>query len=332
MRQIELAPRSIIFAISFVFIWLLGLGLIWLFRELLITLFIAFILKSALKPMVNRLEKRRVPRLVATVLIFSLLIGSLVGFGGFLFPPLLRETAVFLGSIPTLLSKEASSTQPGLLTPLLKMSADALSPSSFTTNILQFAGGIFNNFIYIISILFFSFYFVIDKNPLPSFVMAALGKRHSAFVLKVISMIEQRMSTWLWAQLLLMFIIGLITYIGLTAMQIPYALPLAFLAGLLEIVPILGPVFAALPAILVALATSTPLAGVVVVLYVVIQQVENTLIVPMVMRKTTGMHPVLTLVALSVGGGLGGVSGMFIAIPTALMLETILGEINRRRS
>ncbi|KXK08014.1 MAG: pheromone autoinducer 2 transporter [Microgenomates bacterium OLB22] len=306
MRQIELAPRSIIFAISFVFVWLLGLGLLWMFKELLISLFIAFILKSAIKPMVDRLEKKKIPRLIATVLIFAVLIGFFVGFGGFLFPPLLRETAIFLGSIPELLSKEAASGRPGLLTPLLQMSSSILSPSSFTSNILQFAGGIFNNFIYIISILFFSFYFVIDKNPLPAFVMATLGKKHSAFILRVISLIEKRMSAWLWAELLLMFLIGLITYIGLTAIQIPYALPLAFLAGILEIVPILGPVFAALPAILVALATSTPLAGVVILLYIVIQQVENTVIVPMVMRKTTGIHPVLTLVALSIGGKFGG--------------------------
>jgi predicted PurR-regulated permease PerM len=116
-----------------------------------------------------------------------------------------------------------------------------------------------------------------------------------------------------------MFIIGLATYIGLMLLGIDYALSLALIAGLLEIVPVLGPLIAAVPALIVASAISPWATVTVVILYALIQQAENNLIVPKVMGRAVGFSPLVILIILLVGGKLLGVLGALLAIPITLM-------------
>jgi predicted PurR-regulated permease PerM len=130
-----------------------------------------------------------------------------------------------------------------------------------------------------------------------------------------------------------MFIIGLTTYIGLTILGIEYALPLAVIAGLLELVPTIGPIISSVPAILIALVQSPVLAIAVAALYLLIQQAENNIIVPKVMERAVGVLPLVTILALLIGGTLFGVVGAVIAVPTVAMIQVVveeLGTIRRR--
>ena len=126
---------------------------------------------------------------------------------------------------------------------------------------------------------------------------------------------------------MLMTSIGLLTYIGLSILGVPFALSLAFLAGLLEIVPIIGPIMSAIPAFIVASSASSFLGLGTLVLYLIIQQLENNLIVPYIMNKAVGIHPITTLIALSIGGTLGGILGAILAVPVALIIELSLIHI-----
>jgi predicted PurR-regulated permease PerM len=127
-------------------------------------------------------------------------------------------------------------------------------------------------------------------------------------------------------ELILMTSVGVITYVVLTLLHVPFALSLAFLAGLLEIIPILGPIVSAIPAFIVASASSMLLGGLTVGAYLLVQQVENNVLVPYIMNKAVGIHPITTLVALSIGGTLGGIVGAVLAVPVALVLETVISE------
>jgi predicted PurR-regulated permease PerM len=124
-----------------------------------------------------------------------------------------------------------------------------------------------------------------------------------------------------------MSIIGVTTYIGLLLLGVKYALPLGIIAGLLEAIPNIGPTIAAIPAFLVGFS-QYPLLGLFTVLMSIgIQQLENHIVVPMVMKRVVGLHPILTLIVLVVGGRYAGVMGMLFAIPLALVVETIITKI-----
>jgi len=139
--------------------------------------------------------------------------------------------------------------------------------------------------------------------------------------------LEHHLGGWIRAQLILMSLIGVLVYLGLTILGIEFALPLAILAGLLEIIPNFGPTMAAVPAILMGFAIS-PLTGIAVgALYFLIQQLENSLIVPQVMKRTVGFNPVVTIIALMIGFKLGGAFGAVLAIPFGLMIKAIIFEL-----
>jgi len=127
--------------------------------------------------------------------------------------------------------------------------------------------------------------------------------------------VEDKLGAWLRGQIVLSLAIGVITWFVLTILGIPFALPLAILAGFLEIIPTIGPIIAAIPAVIVAFAIS-PFMGLVVMLaYVGIQVAENNILVPKIMQKAVGLNPVVILVAILIGANLMGIIGALLSIP-----------------
>lgn len=121
-----------------------------------------------------------------------------------------------------------------------------------------------------------------------------------------------------------MFVIGLGCYIGLTIIGIPYALPLGILAGLLEIVPNIGPVISSIPLAIISFGIS-PLKGLMTLaLILIIHQSENYFLTPRIMQKSAGLSPIITLLALAVGFNLAGVTGAIISVPVVVTLKALL--------
>jgi len=121
-----------------------------------------------------------------------------------------------------------------------------------------------------------------------------------------------------------------LSFIGLSLLGVRYAVPLAFLAGLLEIIPNLGPTLAALPAVLVALSSSPLLALGTLALYILIQQLENNFIVPKVMERVLGFNPLVTILAILIGGKLLGILGGILALPTLLLAVIVISHLTGR--
>lgn len=146
-------------------------------------------------------------------------------------------------------------------------------------------------------------------------------------VRKLITNIQEKLGSWFRGQLFLSAVIGGLSFIGLTILDIPYAIPLALMAGIMEVVPVIGPIISSFPAILVALTISPILGLIVGVMYFVIQQLENHLIVPQVMKKAVGLNPLVVILTIAVGSRLLGFAGALLAVPIAVVIQILVTEI-----
>ena len=187
--------------------------------------------------------------------------------------------------------------------------------------------GIFSNAVFFITTLFFGFYFLLEENVIRKIISRFFSEEKAMTASIVFDKAEKRLNAWFWGEITLMTVVGLLTFVGLNLIGIRYALALAVLAGLLEAIPNLGPTLSSVPAILLGFSTSPIMGFAALALYFIVQQLENNLIVPVVMKRAVGLNPIITLMALLIGGKLGGVMGVLLAIPITVFLETILIEI-----
>lgn len=316
-QRIEISSKTIIFTVIF----LISLRALWIVRELIFTLFLAFIFMSALKPIVNKLTRRGIPRALAAFLVLMSTVVWIIFVLAFILPPIITESISFLTNLPDLLVTAF---------PLFENIFTAESALKFfpdiPQNIFKLASGVFSNFFFIVSLIFFTFYFLLEEIFLQRFLQKIMSPSEAKNVVAFIQKVELRMGAWVRGQLILMIVIGFTTYVGLSLLGIRYALSLAFVAGFLEVIPIIGPIVASVPAFLVASSTSLFAGGTTIILYLIIQQLENNIIVPYVINRTAGINPIMTLVALSVGGKLGGLLGAILAVPVAVVVEAAASE------
>jgi predicted PurR-regulated permease PerM len=322
-RKIEISHRTIIFTVVF----LLGLWLLYLLRGVLIILFLALILMAALNPLVDRLGRWRFPRALAIVLIY-LLIFSFIGFAIWgIIPPLINQTQNLISRFPSYLeSLQWIGVDKQVIYSQLNQLTEKLGVIS--NGIIRTFVGFFQNLINIVVLLVISFYLLLERENLGKYLLRFFGDNAEKTGVRIMDEIEKRLGGWIRAMIVLMIIIGLLTFIGLTLLGIDYALPLAIFAGFLEIIPSFGPFISAIPAVLVGLLISPLMALAVIALYFLIQQVENNFIVPQLMAKECGLNPLVTIIALIVGFKLGGVIGAILAVPVVLLIEIILTEIS----
>ena len=315
LPKIEISVKTILIGIA----TLLFLKFAWDMKDVLFSLFIAYIVMSAAKQPVEELTKRGFSRGLAVLVVF---LSFFVGFSliiSWIIPPFVSETALFIAHFPRIVENVRST---------LPVNIGALSLTQYipsvTNNFIGVISTVFSNAAFFISTVFFSIYLTIDPNIITTIFSSYVNKEQLEKILRIERKIEKRLGLWLLGQLFLMSIIGVTTYIGLLLLGVKYALPLGIIAGLLEAIPNVGPTVAAIPTFFVGFS-QYPLLGLFTVLMAVgIQQFENHIVVPMVMKKVVGLHPILTLIVLVVGGRYAGIMGMLFAIPLALVVETII--------
>ncbi|OGG21775.1 hypothetical protein A3D03_01355 [Candidatus Gottesmanbacteria bacterium RIFCSPHIGHO2_02_FULL_40_13] len=319
--KIEISYKTILFTIFFlILLWFLVY-----IKDILFILLISLIIMSACKPLVDKLEKSRLPRIVAILAIYILGLITIVYLGGTLLPPLITESINLGQSLPNYLEK---------VIPFISVDTQFISQqiAPIGENLLKVTLGIFSNLFHIFTIFVVSFYLLIEREQLENHLAGFMGVKSAENLLIIIERVEERLGSWVRGQVTLALVIGIATYIGLLFLGLPFILPLSIIAGLLEIVPIIGPIISAIPAILVALTVSPILAAVTALVFVVIQQVENHFIVPYVLRKSVGLPPVITIITLMIGTKLAGVLGAMLSVPIVVMLETIIVEYSNIKS
>lgn len=321
-RRIEISSKTIVFTVAL----LLSLRLVWMIRELIYALFLAFIFMSALKPLVNSLERFKLPRAAASLIVLLTTLLGLAFILSVMLPPIIIESGRFISNLPVFLI----DTFPFLSSFLSPQSAVQFLPD-LTQNALKLVGGVFSNILFVISVFFFTFYFLLEERFIGTFLSRFLDDKESKKIEKLLRRVEVRMGAWMRGEIVLMTTIGVTTYIALSVLGVPFALSLAFFAGLLEIIPIIGPIISAIPAFIAASSVSLLLGGATLLVYLIIQQLENNIIVPYIMNKAVGIHPITTLIALSIGGKLGGILGAVLAVPVALVIESVLKDLLREK-
>jgi len=172
-----------------------------------------------------------------------------------------------------------------------------------------------------------SFYFIVEEGSFKKFIRSIVPFRHRPYVEDLVGRMQLQVGKWLRGQLLLGLIVGVVIYVGLSLMGVKYALVLALVAGILEVVPYIGPVISAIPAVLIASAQSPLLALLVVILYFLVQQLENHLLVPKIMQKVVGLNPLVIILVILVAVKLAGVLGAIVAVPAATLISVFLKDM-----
>lgn len=314
--KIEISPKTII-------IILLIIASLWLIiqiRDILFLLFISFILMSALRPVINRLESLKIPRVLGILLVYFLVFGVFGLMLASIIPPLISQSTKLTQSLPEFFSRYLPYWDINI-----KSFTDQIAPLG--ANIVLFTVGIFSNIVTIFAVMVITFYLLLERSRLDNFLVEMLGEESGTRIVQIFKRVEKGLGSWLLGELALMLGIGVLTYIGLLLLKMEFALPLAIFAGLLEIIPTIGPVLSAIPAILVAFTISPLMALAVVALFIIVQQIENNLFVPMVMKKVVGLPPLITIISLMIGGRIAGLTGAILAVPIVVMLKVIASEL-----
>ena len=234
-------------------------------------------------------------------------------------PPLVEQTTRLVTVTPELLNKLGlNEIEPTVIIREL---------SSIPSNVFRVALSAVGNIIVVFTVLVFTFYLLLERKNLKHHLTIAFGSNGEEKAEIFVDKVERRLGQWVRGQLFSMSLVGVLCYLGLRLLGIEFALPLAILAGLFEIIPNMGPIVSAIPAMIIALATAPSLALGVAALYFVVQQLQAQVITPSVMHQAIGFNPLVTMITLMAGYTLGGVGGAILGIPIILVLQLVLEAI-----
>ncbi len=308
---------------------LLVLFFFYLIKEVLAVLFVSLVLAAALDPWIDWLERWKIPRGVGVLVVYLIIISIIVGLGYVLIPAVTNEFATLTKESPQYYQELANwwnlfqggrnDTQDVIQN--VQSSIQNITPQLFT-----FAGNFAGGLAAIIGVAVLTFYLTVEESAVKIFVRSVIPTQYQPYTIKKINQIQMKLGQWIRGQLILSLIIAVCTYIGLLIIGVKFALVLALIAGVAELVPFIGPILSAIPSLFFALTDSPLKAIFVVILYVVIQQLENNLLVPKVMQKTVGLNPIAVLLVLLIGAKLAGVVGLLLAVPTATIVSIFIED------
>lgn len=308
---------------------LIGLVLVlYQLKETIIVIFTAYIIVAALIPTVNFLRRKGLPNSLAVIVTFFTTLSLFVLIIAPLVPFFVSQIQSLGKSFPSYLQQAAQGIG---ITIDTKDVGDLISPQQLGENAFALAGGVFGGFFTIVSTIAISFYLLLSYNAAKSNLSKLFPQRHQKRAEKIIDQVNGKLGAWLQGQLVLSLVVGFLTWISLTLLQIPFALPLAVIAGLLEIVPTVGPIIASIPAIIVALTISPNMALIVIALYIIIQLLENHVLVPRIMQRAVGLNPVVVILGVIVGGRLMGISGALLSVPFISLVVLIVRNLENNK-
>jgi predicted PurR-regulated permease PerM len=342
--------RTIVFTITL----LIGLWLLSQITAVIIRLVLAVILAAGMKPLVDRLTDGRLrrqgrwtpPRGLVVLVVYVVTITLVIVIGGLIGQIVVREVTNLVNGVPVYVPRVVTWVNdlldyvPGgrdmladfdIAGQLSGLFSRAIGVFAQAVYVLQYVLGLVSGLLDVLMILLLALYITTDGPRIGSYLSAFLPPDRHEQASRVTARIFVRLGGWVSGQLLLCVIIGMMSWVGLTVIGVPYAAVLALVAGIMEAVPNIGPFIAAVPAVLVAALYSPWQALAVAVLYLLIQQLENYVIVPKVMSRAVELHPLAVLLALMIGGELMGVLGAVLAVPVTAAISVVVDEIRTER-
>jgi predicted PurR-regulated permease PerM len=308
-------------------------------RHALVIIYVSVLFAMGFSPIVRVIERprflaiaRRLPRWLAILILYVAILGTVALILFLIFPPLVEQGQALWQKAPEMFERgQQFLINKGLLKEHLTMrQAVEAAPGTGGDAVGKVAGAVANvggGLFGVLTILILTFYMLVDSWRLREQLMLLFPRKHRARVDAVAREAIVKVSAWLGGQLLLAGAIGVTSAIGLWALGIPFFYVLALLSAVGEMIPVVGPILSAIPAIAVASTVSPQKVLFVVIFFVLQQQLENHVLVPKIMSRQVGVSPVTVIVALLIGGSLLGMVGAILAVPTAAILQVVAAEL-----
>ncbi len=322
-------------------LWVVFLFLLYYIKDIVLVVLAAIVIASAIEPAAHWCIEHKISRLPAIIGIYFILGALLAVFFIFFVPSVLNEALTYLNNLPesinlnNLWNPLSDSGFTGVITEntfsireFINSSRDAISGTS--AGAFRTASFIFGGVLSFVLMIVLSFYLAVQEDGVGNFLKIVSPLKHHDYIINLWKRSQKKIGYWMQGQLILALIVGVLVYLGLMVLGIKHALLLAVIAALFEIIPIFGPIISVVPAVLIALATGTPTSAFLVMgLYLIIQQFENHLLYPLVVRKIVGISPIVVILALVIGAKLAGFLGALLAVPIASALMEWVDDVEK---
>ena len=350
--KISPSEKTISISIGTIFKTLLvivGVFFLYYLRDVALVVILAIIIATSIEPATKWFQIKGVPRVLAVLLIYSFIVIFLVGIFYFILLPLLNQSTSLLSSLPSYLG-ELQVWNPLQDSKFLGTGGSVVEGFSKNFSLVQIvneindyttglsngffstASRVFGGVLSFLLVVVISFYLAVEKDGVADFIKIVTPAKNESYVLDLWRRSQHKIGLWMQGQIVLAIVVAVLVFLGLTLLQVENALLLAVLAGIFEIIPLFGPILAAIPAVTLALITNGMTSALLVIgLYIIIQQFENQLIYPLVVKKIVGVPPLVSILALIIGGKLAGFVGLLVSVPLTTMLMEFLNDIEKSK-
>lgn len=335
---------------------LLGLLFIFIFNSLLnkytilsdtfYTIIFSAILAYLFNPIINFLESKKIKRSHGVLLLY-LIILSLIFILSFLVIPrsskeikkLAVDMPIYMENASIMMDRLYNKyySTLGVLPPMFQgvqqiVMENIVGIEHLVVNALKsFVGGVINTFSKFISLVLtpiLTFYFLVDKKYFREKLMKLIPEKHKIKCIKLFKEIDHSLSKFVRGKIILAVYVGVVTTILLLIVGVDFAIFIGIITGVADIIPYLGPFLGFLPAVFFAFLSSPIKALWVTIFFVLIQWVENNILAPRIIGSTTGIHPLVILLSIILGGGIFGILGMVLAVPVVAISIILFKFIN----
>lgn len=314
-------------------------------RDLLLVILTSVVLASAVEPVTRWLMKKKLPRPISVITIYVSMIAILVLIVTIFLPPLANDVRNVVNTLPQYvesLNVDGANNLPGFSF-VADQFGSTLDTNELFEKITGFSGQatagffatasvIFGGILSFVLIIVISFYLAVQEDGVASFLRVITPAKHEKYVIDLWKRSQRKIGLWMQGQLLLGVIVGVLTFLGLSILGVPNAFLLAIIAGLFELIPIFGPLLSAIPAVAIALVSGGFTLGLLVLgLFLIIQQFENQLIHPLVVKKIVGIPALVAILALIIGAELAGFLGILISVPVTAAIMEYLNDVGKKK-
>ncbi len=323
----------------------LGVWLLFFLKDLVLIILTAVVLASAVEPGVRWFMRKHFPRVAAVAAIYFIIFGSIFGVAYGFIPPLLHETANFTADLPQYLK---AINIDDILNSTFAESARVVTTDipTFQQYLSQVQGiftatsagafkalaGIFGGVVSFVLIVVLSIYFAIQETGVDDFLRVVLPVEYQRQGIDLWKRSHAKIGLWMQGQLLLSLLAGVLVYLWLSILGVPYAFLLALFAAITELIPVFGTYVAAAPSVAIAYTVGgLPLMLMVAGGFVVINQLQSHLVYPLVVKKVIGVPPLVVIIALIAGGQLAGFLGVLLSVPIAAVLSEFVSDIQKSK-
>ncbi|MEK7641925.1 MAG: AI-2E family transporter [Patescibacteria group bacterium] len=312
--------------------------------DVLLVVLAAIVLASAIEPLVRRLKRYKVHRVISVILIYVITATVFASVVIFFMPIVVSDAVEFLNTIPENVSLEDVWSPIRDIGVSFDTASSAISGHDLTVSeyvksaqslvigadagAFKTAGVLFGGFLSLALIVVLSFYLAVQEEGVDDFLRIVTPVKHHEYIIDLWKRSQRKIGLWLQGQVLLGIVVGVLVYLVLMVVGIPHALVLALLAATLEIIPVFGPIIASVPAVLIAFTENGVGTGILIIgLYIIIHQFESQLFYPLVVKKIVGISPIVVILALVIGAKLAGVLGALIAVPLSAAFMEYVNDI-----